>query len=270
MTCLTCGQQLPAERLFCPVCATPAGGPPVEPGARTRAVRGLGAAAAAAVGVVALIDLLTAVAMPVTGGGLAHQALDTGDPQPLNYAAVIEAVLGVIYMVALVAAGVLVIIWLWRARKNLDAFPGAPRGMRAGWAIGGWFIPFANLVIPFRVTATVARASLWRSKTPPLVGWWWAMWILGSCVSTRLALADIRAYQQLPLVLQTEDDFQQYIDYYLVMPLLLLPGALLHAVAGGLLIWLILSISRAQEARILRGRAGPLMPGAPVAVPPGA
>lgn len=263
MTCATCDQSLPPDRHFCPTCGTPAGGPPVEPGARTRGVHGVGVAAIVAV-IAVLVGDLAYVVSSLVGGAMAEEAARTGDVELLNRAAVLDGLLSVGYLAVFITAGVLVIVWMWRARKNLEAFPGARQGMGAGWAIAGWLIPFVNLVVPVRVMAAVARASLWRHKTPVTVGVWWAAYLLGGAV----AGAGAAAAPALPTVLDTAADYQRYVDYYQSALGWGLAELALSVVAGVLLIRLILSIGRAQEARIARGRTGPLMPGATVPQPP--
>ena len=51
-------------------------------------------------------------------------------------------------------ATVLLIIWSWRATKNIQAwvehFGYKKLRRRPGWAIGGWFIPIGNLWIPYQ------------------------------------------------------------------------------------------------------------------------
>jgi hypothetical protein len=54
-----------------------------------------------------------------------------------------------------------------------------------GWAIGGWFIPFFNLVRPKQVLDDIWRGSApadgddWRRRSvTPLLHWWWGLWIL--------------------------------------------------------------------------------------------
>ena len=267
MSCATCDQLVPAERLFCPTCSTPAGGSPVEPGIRTRSLRGVGVAAIVGVVAVLIAESVTRL-LPLAGVALAEEAMRTGDVDLLHGAALLDLVAAVGALAVWIVAGALVIVWFWRARKNLDAFPGARRGMRAGWAIGGWFIPLANLVIPFRVGGEIARASLWRQKTPRGVSIWWLMLLVvwfGNVWDGRRVDA---ASEALPTVLATRADFQQYVDYYQAMlaPGLLILIPLIGSAAA--LIWMIVAVGRAQEERIARGRTGPVMPGATVPAPP--
>lgn len=85
-----------------------------------------------------------------------------------------------------IAVFVLLIIFLFRAVKNTELWNTAKERWTPGWAIGGWFIPFANLVIPFLVVretwsrsdpASVNRNDGGSSTT--LVLGWWLLFILG-------------------------------------------------------------------------------------------
>ncbi|MFG2099037.1 DUF4328 domain-containing protein [Micromonospora echinaurantiaca] len=206
-------------------------------------MRPIGLAAPVAVGVSALCYLLLSLAL------LAVPALSEDAPeQDASHAALValvaSGVLGVLYLLSFVAAGVLVIIWTYRARRNLDAFPGNRADLSAGWAIAAWLVPLANLVMPFVVLAELARDSLWRERTPPLVGVWWAGWL-------SFTIGD-RVYS-----LMNEPPL-----FWSVLPAL---GCL---VAGGSLVILVVRISSAQETRIARGRpAWSVLPGMTVTSP---
>jgi hypothetical protein len=251
MPCTTCGQ--PFTGRACPTCGIAAGPPGLWPGAHTRAVRGVGYAAATAVGVV--VALNSAVGLfPVVGRAMAVGARETFDVDALNRAVVIEGILAMAALTGLLVAGVVVIVWLHRACKNLDAFPGATAGLRAGWAIGGWFVPLANLIIPCRVMANLARNSLGRG-VGALVGLWWAGWLVSGILGQVVGRRDAAAYEALPGELFDPADFDPYVAYYegaLVRNLL---EVATFAAAGLALIVLIVRISRAQEERIARGEA---------------
>ena len=63
----------------------------------------------------------------------------------------------------MIAIFVLTIVWQWRLAKNhqLLGRPGTAFG--PGWAIGAWFIPLANLVIPI-----LQLRDLWKGSAPGL------------------------------------------------------------------------------------------------------
>lgn len=74
-----------------------------------------------------------------------------------------------------IPAGVAFLVWLWRARVNAELVSGAAAHRRSrGWAVGGWFVPVANLWIPYQVVADVWRASSprWPATVAPVTAWW--------------------------------------------------------------------------------------------------
>lgn len=91
------------------------------------------------------------------------------------------------------AAGAFFIAWLYRAYKNLGALGAEAMRHQPGWAIGGWFIPIVNLVLPKRIVDDLWRASdpegpasrfsTWGPRrVPSLYNWWWLLWILSNFV----------------------------------------------------------------------------------------
>ena len=59
---------------------------------------------------------------------------------------VVRAASGILAFIAFVIF-VLIIIWSYRAAKNNEALGRVYPRLKPGWAIAGWLIPFANLVI---------------------------------------------------------------------------------------------------------------------------
>ncbi len=88
-----------------------------------------------------------------------------------------------------IASVVAFLLWFYRAHQNIAI--GGLYGLRYthGWAVGGFFIPFLNLVRPYRAMSEVYRGSLalaeemevelWQSlPISPLVKWWWVLfWV---------------------------------------------------------------------------------------------
>ena len=76
------------------------------------------------------------------------------------------AVVGLAFVVVaglMIAVFVLTIVWQWRLAKNHELLgrPDTPFG--PGWAIGAWFIPLANFVIPI-----LQLRDLWKGSAPGL------------------------------------------------------------------------------------------------------
>jgi hypothetical protein len=88
-----------------------------------------------------------------------------------------------LYGALAVAIFVLIIIWLFRAVKNTALWNGDRGRWAPGWAIGGWFIPLANIVIPFLVFSSTWRRSdgnpAERAPLPFIVWAWWILFVIG-------------------------------------------------------------------------------------------
>ncbi|HEX8368236.1 MAG TPA: DUF4328 domain-containing protein [Pyrinomonadaceae bacterium] len=97
-----------------------------------------------------------------------------------------------------VAAVVLFLVWLFRVYKNLTPLRSPNQEYTPGWAVGWWFIPFANLVKPFQVVREAWQESdpdfdpslnfLSHSNgsAPTFLGFWWAFWLLSN-ITTNIA-----------------------------------------------------------------------------------
>ena len=85
---------------------------------------------------------------------------------------------------------VLVIVWSWKAHRAAAGLGPGPRRWGSGWAIGGWFIPIANLVIPKLVLSETERiattpragrrlAADWHGRKVSALGTsWWVLFVV--------------------------------------------------------------------------------------------
>jgi hypothetical protein len=92
------------------------------------------------------------------------------------------AFLGIGYLVSLLACYILVACWIYRANANAHLFGGSEMTISPGWSVGWFFVPFANLVMPFRGVnetwqASQRAAGRFDNLESPLLGWWWGLWI---------------------------------------------------------------------------------------------
>jgi hypothetical protein len=102
------------------------------------------------------------------------------------------AIMLLVGFIAFIVSAVTFLVWFDKARCNLPALGAEHLKYKRGWAVGGFFVPFLNLVRPFQVMCEVWHASdpeekslptpiqmqARRQITPPLAGWWWALCIL--------------------------------------------------------------------------------------------
>ncbi|GAA1708798.1 hypothetical protein GCM10009745_65840 [Kribbella yunnanensis] len=109
------------------------------------------------------------------------------DDADLNRADAIAKVTAIPNVIISVAAAVVFVIWLWRARVNSEVFCQADHRRSHGWVLASWFVPGPNLWYPKQIVDDVWLASdpktpvytddLRRFRTPTLTSMWWVAWI---------------------------------------------------------------------------------------------
>lgn len=96
------------------------------------------------------------------------------------------AAVGRMALVILVLAIVVYLVWIHRAVANLDHVRSGQRSSQLrfspGWAVGWYFVPIMNLVRPYQAMRELYTESNPEHRTSPLVGWWWASWLLGGFI----------------------------------------------------------------------------------------
>ncbi|MEV7217978.1 DUF4328 domain-containing protein [Kitasatospora cineracea] len=82
------------------------------------------------------------------------------------------------------ALDVVFVMWLYRVRVNAEVICPHGRQRGRGWVIGGWFIPFVNFYLPWRITTDIWKASgptdehgVPRPASTTLVNAWWSTWV---------------------------------------------------------------------------------------------
>jgi Domain of unknown function (DUF4328) len=106
----------------------------------------------------------------------------------------IAALQGVTYLATVTGF----LVWFHRAYTNLHALRTEALRFRAGWAVGGWFVPILNLVRPKQVMNDIWRGSdsgapatndsAWhRAPVPALLQLWWAPFLTSWLVDRLLA-----------------------------------------------------------------------------------
>ena len=103
-------------------------------------------------------------------------------------------------MTMVVGIGLVIVFCMWthRVARNLPALGGWGLKYTPGWAVGWFFIPLANLVMPYFVAA-----EIWRESDPeqrhldgqeikpasPLVAGWWISYVVYAVVPTLVSAA---------------------------------------------------------------------------------
>lgn len=128
---------------------------------------------------VPLVDMWVAAEVAASGGGL-----------PGAVATLVRVAVSVLLVGSFAVAALSFLVWLARARANLNVFPDTRPRLAAGFTVGVWFMPLANLVGPPVVVGEIAAASAPRWDTGPgptarrpgrltaLVWTWWTLFLL--------------------------------------------------------------------------------------------
>jgi hypothetical protein len=98
--------------------------------------------------IIAAVELIAAIVL-FYRSSLLFDAADGDFPGSSEADAVDAGVTAsvVLHILLALAIGVVFIVWQYRHARNAEIL-GQSRGLGAGWAIGGWFVPLANLVLP--------------------------------------------------------------------------------------------------------------------------
>jgi hypothetical protein len=87
-------------------------------------------------------------------------------------------------LVAVLLGAASFMVWLYRAYANIQAVPGNQLPWSRRWAIGGWFVPLANLYLGPRVVVEVASNSvpaddpITKDRLVKLARVWWAVLVV--------------------------------------------------------------------------------------------
>lgn len=87
----------------------------------------------------------------------------------------------------LIATYVVFGMWIYRAAANVVAAMVPGFDCTPGWAVGWYFVPFANLFKPFAVMRQIWNASHTGGRDldrgEPLLVYWWGIWTLTNIAS---------------------------------------------------------------------------------------
>ncbi|MEW2487061.1 DUF4328 domain-containing protein [Streptomyces sp. NPDC048411] len=159
----------------------------VAPQQYLRSPNGLAMAVVILLAVVAVVDLLAVAAglniRSLLGGGLEND-FATYDEAEATLADNLYGSAGALQGVTTLATAVVFIIWFRRVRLNAEVFGPSMQQMKPGWAVGAWFVPFANLVLPRRIAGGIWTASAQTNtdgsrRTVPatVMNLWWGAWV---------------------------------------------------------------------------------------------
>jgi hypothetical protein len=103
-----------------------------------------------------------------------------------------QQIIGIIQFVIFFTTTILFGRWIYIAARNVRSLGAQNLQFTPGWAIGYYFIPFANLYTPYRAMKEIWKASraplAWqREKSSYILGFWWTFWII-SCIAGQMSM----------------------------------------------------------------------------------
>lgn len=94
------------------------------------------------------------------------------------------------------ASSIVVLCWIYRAMANSWALTDFEMEYTPGWAVGWYFVPFANLVKPYAAMKEIWRENVEQASERPRqnnLTVWWTLWVasrLLGIASTRMVASD--------------------------------------------------------------------------------
>lgn len=192
-------------------------------------------AAAAAVDVVAVVS--SGMQLEVLRAGLLRGEQGAGTTIAGLYR---ENTIGALGLALAVATLPVFAAWIHRAHRNLASLGAKNLGVTPAWAVGWFFMPFANLWMPYQAMRTLWRASQdaprWQLQGVPWwLALWWVAWVARQALGTAMMSQESSGSAIEAQLQWTEMNMTAHTV-----------GLLLNALAA----MLVFRISRAQAAQL--------------------
>ncbi len=142
-----------------------------------------------------------------------------------------QAFIGIIYLMSFLLAAISFFVWLYRVSKNLAPLGLQDQRFSSWWAIICWLIPIIMLFRPYQVVKEIWKGSLpglypevpvssIEVPTSPLLGPWWATWLIGGFIGNFVTLTFFRGPETLQQFI-TADLASIAADSFLLIALVL-------------------------------------------------
>ena len=108
----------------------------------------------------------------------------------------------VVWLVVFAVTGIVWCVWQHRAQRNAIELTHGKLEFTPGWAVGWWFVPFANLVKPFQTVRELWKAShggynVRVVATWSVIGWWWGLWLGASALERFIVLGGMKSFSDV-------------------------------------------------------------------------
>jgi len=143
-----------------------------------------------------LASLATAVPLFLRARALDQVAAETTTLLAvLDADQVVRAAFGINALLT-IGTGIVFLTWQYRHAVNAELLRDGPLSLGPGWAVGGWLIPGANLVLPFLQLRQAARVC---GPVPRVVTAWSVLFVAGGLLFS--GSAAIRRNHREPIVM---------------------------------------------------------------------
>jgi hypothetical protein len=117
----------------------------------------------------------------------------------------VELLSGLFSLGTFIITGVLFLMWIHRANRNVRALGAEGMKFTPGWSVGWYFIPIASLWKPYQAMKEIWQAShnpkLWTTQElKPIVNVWWTLWLLSNILGNASLRTWLRAHTPEALV----------------------------------------------------------------------
>ncbi len=211
MDCARCGSPLEGQRVAvrrCPRCGhetlamyAPPAAPYAAPGSVTKLpTRGLVRTVMIGLGLACMMRAF-GIVFDLVGYTTYPGAMDKEDYE--NTGELVFVLVNALHALGWLAIFLFTVVvfclWIYRSNAALRAAGVYGLNFTPGWAVGWWFVPFANLFKPYQVMRELWDASApdrvdtesLAKRTPPFA-LWWGLWIVGNFIdnaAARLAMS---------------------------------------------------------------------------------
>jgi hypothetical protein len=105
--------------------------------------------------------------------------------------------IGAVQIVLAIISGIVFFCWVYRANANARQLGAVGMASSPGWAVGCFFIPIANLWMPYQAIKEIWQASAapadWQNRRRgAILPWWWLFFLLSS-IAGQVAFVILRS-----------------------------------------------------------------------------
>jgi hypothetical protein len=120
-------------------------------------------------------------------GDLLSGSVVVNDKSPdFSPAEIVQLIVALLSTLVTVSLYFMIGRWIFRAAWNVRHLGAKRLEYTPGWSVGWYFVPFANLVIPFRAMREIWLASheptRWRETSVGTLTLWWTLWLAGNII----------------------------------------------------------------------------------------